>query len=703
MDQVHGGWIGKCIGGAIGFMQENNKGILHYTPESAFPPEIPANDDLDLQVLWLQELLEKKGSRFSPADVAEVFAKYNLLMSNEYAIAVRNVELGIGPPLSGSFNNRLWIHSMGCPIRSEIWGFICPGNPDAAARYAYMDGIIDHVSESIYGEQFYAAIEAMSFVEKDLRTLIDTALARYVPESSKLSRCLRFVIGMYDDGKPWEDARMAMLRRFGSSDAADAVSNISLTVMALLYGGGDFGKTMMLAVNCGYDTDCTAATAGAIMGVIGGVSSIPEWWLEKVGKQFVIGTVDIKRYSYEILDLAKDTCAAGLSLARDGVIDVDFIKLPEGARPTLPLPEKPASVAFEVDYDGLPSIGFEEPKTVTLTVSNETAVARIGKLTFALPAHMEARIEAVEPQSAGATDADEVAASRAETNDGAEPKAGADEATAAEEAAGAGSPAAAANAADEGHAPGNAPGNAAADVSAGLALAPFQIAQVRVTFAVKQTAAALPQKNLIGVSFLEEDGLSHDHRFGLSGAARVKLIGPFWDDYDTMRFDADPYGEKSQKMNGIPDPKAMFNSFVNIDRAYIDETDAGLDAAEGVYVNLHEDRIDLREHVGYYGPCCFYLVHEFHMPFRKEESEMFIGNDDAYRIWLNGEMLMEGRESDMYMPYNNFRLDVTYKEGVNRVVVKLVRKGERFDFSYMMRTPSLGFRWYTDMEHVIRG
>ena len=59
-DKVLGGWLGKCIGGACGALSENNKNILHYTIENVFPEVIPPNDDLDLQILWLQEGLERK-------------------------------------------------------------------------------------------------------------------------------------------------------------------------------------------------------------------------------------------------------------------------------------------------------------------------------------------------------------------------------------------------------------------------------------------------------------------------------------------------------------------------------------------------------------------------------------------------------------------------------------------------------------------
>ena len=134
LDAVYGGWLGKCIGGAIGAMQENNKGLLDYTIDNVFPAEIPPNDDLDLQVLWLQEVLEKKGTSFTSEDIARAFAEHNLELVNEYAVAIKNIELGILPPVSGVFNNPYFRNSMGCPIRSEIWGFSCPGEPEAAMR-----------------------------------------------------------------------------------------------------------------------------------------------------------------------------------------------------------------------------------------------------------------------------------------------------------------------------------------------------------------------------------------------------------------------------------------------------------------------------------------------------------------------------------------------------------------------------------------
>ena len=74
LDKAFGCWLGKSIGGACGALSENNKGLLHYTLDNVFPDVIPPNDDLDLQVLWLVDLLEKKGTALTSSDFAKSFA-----------------------------------------------------------------------------------------------------------------------------------------------------------------------------------------------------------------------------------------------------------------------------------------------------------------------------------------------------------------------------------------------------------------------------------------------------------------------------------------------------------------------------------------------------------------------------------------------------------------------------------------------------
>ena len=51
-----------------------------------------------------------------------------------------------------------------------------------------------------------------------------------------------------------------------------------VTTEALLYGQGDFAKSICLAVESGFDTDCNGATVGSVLGMRNGQQAIgPEW------------------------------------------------------------------------------------------------------------------------------------------------------------------------------------------------------------------------------------------------------------------------------------------------------------------------------------------------------------------------------------------------------------------------------------------
>ena len=125
LDKVYGGWIGKSMGGAAGARFEGYKGWIEIDKYELIPDEIPPNDDLDLQVLWLK-VLEEKGV---VADVGRflvaAWVEGCWYPFNEYGhLPAQFLRPGIHPPLSGKFTNQFWESGMGCPIRSEIWGYV---------------------------------------------------------------------------------------------------------------------------------------------------------------------------------------------------------------------------------------------------------------------------------------------------------------------------------------------------------------------------------------------------------------------------------------------------------------------------------------------------------------------------------------------------------------------------------------------------
>src|SRR6056297_1161769 len=104
LDKIWGGWVGKCAGGILGAPIEGYKCFNSIVfSEELFKTNYP-NDDLDLQVLWL-DLVKKKGPWIDENDLGQHWLHHVEFPWNEYGIAFRNMSMGIMPPLSGKHNN----------------------------------------------------------------------------------------------------------------------------------------------------------------------------------------------------------------------------------------------------------------------------------------------------------------------------------------------------------------------------------------------------------------------------------------------------------------------------------------------------------------------------------------------------------------------------------------------------------------------
>jgi ADP-ribosylglycohydrolase len=285
-DKMYACWLGKNIGGTLGMPWECHRythALEFYEP---LPSKAAPNDDLDLQLIWLK-LLEEKGIDPALPLFAEYWERYGASYPwNEYGFFMRNYTRGLKPPVAGCFEN-YFVDEMGSPIRSEIWACLHPGDPQAAARMAWKDSAVDHAGgEGTYGEMFWAAVEAAAFVEKDPMTLLRLGL-NMIPISSHIARVIKEVMWCYENGQTWGQARERVNIRFGHIQPCNAIPNHGFTVIGWLYGK-DFGDKLCKAVNCGYDTDCTAGTLGAVLGILDGMAGIPEKWIKPIGTEIVV-------------------------------------------------------------------------------------------------------------------------------------------------------------------------------------------------------------------------------------------------------------------------------------------------------------------------------------------------------------------------------------------------------------------------------
>jgi len=284
-DKVLGCWLGKNIGGTLGTPFEGKKYVHNLTFYDPVPKEPLPNDDLDFQLVWLR-MLEDRGPEVTFSDFASYWMKYlSAHWYNEYSFCTYNLQRGLRPPISGAFQN-YYVDEMGSPIRSEIWACVSPADPQLAATMAWMDSSLDHTGgEGRWGEMFWAALESAAFVIRDVKTLIRLGLSM-IPISSNISRVITEALYSYESGMRWDEARERIVTIFGHHQPSNAIPNHGFTIIGLLYGK-DFGDRLCKAVNCGYDTDCTGATLGSLLGIMNGASKIPDEWRKPVGEAIV--------------------------------------------------------------------------------------------------------------------------------------------------------------------------------------------------------------------------------------------------------------------------------------------------------------------------------------------------------------------------------------------------------------------------------
>ena len=279
-----------------------NKYKFHFTLR-AYADEIdgmPIDDDTNYMVL-AQELIEKYGKDFTPYDVSRVWLDYQPKRAYWTAerVAYNNFINGYVPPESAIYKNpfREWI---GAQIRADYFGYINPGNPELAAEMAWRDASISHTKNGIYGAMFVAAMLAVAAETDNFEDIIKGGLAQ-IPYTSRLYEAVTEVLNGFKNGVSQKETFDNIHKKYDEYTGhgmLHTISNAMIVTAALLYGNGDYGKSICMAVETGFDTDCNGATVGSIIGMAKGIDNIPEYWTKPMNDTlhtsiFGVGTVKI--------------------------------------------------------------------------------------------------------------------------------------------------------------------------------------------------------------------------------------------------------------------------------------------------------------------------------------------------------------------------------------------------------------------------
>ena len=306
-DRIRGAWLGRTVGNTLGKPVEglDRRQVEIYLraagqwPQTGYLPlleplpdgvdrlhpsatvatagrfsDVPRDDDIDWTILGLH-VLERYGPEFTTMDIAATWLD-RLPFTQTYTAeraAYRNLIHGLRPPATATHANpyREWI---GALIRGDVFGYVNPGDPGAAARLALTDARLSHVGNGIYGEMWAAALVSSAFATDSAAEALETA-ERVVPPRSRLGEMLRAILDLYATGAnrgaalDWVDAALDQY------PWVHTINNAALVSIALLWGE-DFMDAAGISISGGRDTDSTTATVGSVYGALHGAASIPD-------------------------------------------------------------------------------------------------------------------------------------------------------------------------------------------------------------------------------------------------------------------------------------------------------------------------------------------------------------------------------------------------------------------------------------------
>ncbi len=240
--------------------------------------KVPTDDDIAYTLLGLL-IAEEYGTEFTTDNVAEAWLKYLPMACTAEAIALSNLKAGM-PSFAAAEKNNPYCQWIGAAIRSDPWAYIAPGYPEKAARMAYRDAFLSHRRNGIYGEMFFSAAQSAAFAVDNAVDAIKIGLTE-IPSECALAKDIRWALEVSENIRDYRDARKAVDERFKDMSPVHTNNNACLTVFGLIIGGNDVTKVLSQTVAMGLDNDCTAATAGSIVGAIVGKEGIPTHWYER--------------------------------------------------------------------------------------------------------------------------------------------------------------------------------------------------------------------------------------------------------------------------------------------------------------------------------------------------------------------------------------------------------------------------------------
>lgn len=295
-DKMRGMWLGQLIGNAAGRETEG-----HYQSSPNPDPCVPwvvkqtwdADDDTDIEYLAIH-ILKTDGFDCNSQEIAGQWLRHITTSGSGIYIANRQawylMQDGYLPPETGCRTYNQYWYSIDSQITTETLGGLAPGLVQSAIELTRKFANVTNEGFPLHATQLYSALYAQAFFvdpnDINITLLLGEAL-KAIPITSRTHQVATDVLNWYiedaNDGLlDWRATRTKLYDYYQGDYShgrycywVESTVNTGATILALLYGQGDFKDTVQIGVLAGWDCDCNPATAGGLIGIINGYTGLP--------------------------------------------------------------------------------------------------------------------------------------------------------------------------------------------------------------------------------------------------------------------------------------------------------------------------------------------------------------------------------------------------------------------------------------------
>ncbi|NLX22365.1 MAG: ADP-ribosylglycohydrolase family protein [Phycisphaerae bacterium] len=319
-DKTSGFWIGQLVGNFLGFpfetvyVEEPIPVLMdrYYTPAMAEKHGLRVNsddhrayvpymftafdgaytdDDTDIEFVTLHAV-EKHGLAINYGQITEAWRAHinrRIWVANRTARHLMAQGM-VAPDTGKKENNEHWFQ-IDPQLVNEIWSAFYPGMVSKAVERAEWGARITNDSWGVHPTMAYGAMISEAFFSDDPMHLVQTAM-KHIPAEGPFHEGMVDLLRWHEENpNDWRGTRQKLHDKYyrykkdGYEAPVSVVSSLInglCGVMAVLYGEGDFVKTVGIAVSAGYDCDNQAATVGGLIGVMHGAGGIPKALTQEV-------------------------------------------------------------------------------------------------------------------------------------------------------------------------------------------------------------------------------------------------------------------------------------------------------------------------------------------------------------------------------------------------------------------------------------